>query len=103
MTTKYIFPVAMLALMIGASPVSAADDFGTNFTAQTPAALQDTAQDFSADEMSRIEPAAGQDLFALEGVDISDTPEASAQDIAEDHLQDLLDSPVRPGTISPVQ
>lgn len=61
---RFIFPLGLAcAVLLAIAPARAADEFGVNFTADAPAALEDRGIDYSADDISKIEPAAGEDVF----------------------------------------
>ena len=65
---RFVFPLGLAcAVLLAIAPARAADEFGVNFTADAPAALEDRGIDYSADAISKIEPAAGEAVFISPG------------------------------------
>lgn len=52
-----------LATLMAIPTARATDEFGSNFTAAAPAALEDKSVDFTGEDVSTIEPAAGGEVF----------------------------------------
>lgn len=57
--------MTLALLFCGPGAQAAGDEFGSNFTAETPAGLADpqSGMDFAADVVNNIEPAAGEEVW----------------------------------------
>ena len=101
---KIITAILLLSftLLVTPAAVNAADEFGANFTSDAPTALQDTEADYTTEAISKIEPAAGDNLFQLEGQQV-ESLEGEAP-VGAPQTEELLDVPadgVIPGRIQP--
>lgn len=85
-----------LAMLMAIPVARAADEFGSNFTATAPAALEDKSVDFTGEDVSTIEPAAGEDVFL-------NPEEEDASVVSGSDLLAMPEKPLVPGmTATPV-